>query len=148
MTLSKRPLAVTCLVILVLILATTQLLRAWLALSTFGFYRELLGSALPIFLLFSGLAWAALGVWLGEGLRRGAAWAPQAARWGFVAFTAFGWLDRLVLQASGPQAVNWAFQLVGTSLLLVMVFAALALPRAQAFFGENDERPLKARRTK
>lgn len=144
----KRPLAVTCLAILVLSLATTQLLRAWVVLSTFGFYRELLGSALPIFLLLSGLFWATLGVWLGEGLRLGAAWAPQAARWGFVGFIAFGWLDRLVLQANGPQSVNWAFQLAGTSLLLVIVFAALALPRTQDFFGENDERPLKARRTK
>lgn len=141
----KRPFAVTSLVILVLTITATQLLRALAAISAFAFLSEMLDQLLPAFFVFSGLAWGAFGIWLAGGLWRGAAWAPRAARWGLAAFTAFGWLDRFVLQARGPQTTNWAFQLIVTVLLLVIVFAALALPRVQAFFGEQDERPLKAR---
>lgn len=145
MTPVKRPFAVTCLAILVLTITATQLLRASAALSAFGFLSEMLDQLLPAFFVLSGLAWGVLGMWLARGLWRGAAWAPRAARWGLLAFTAFGWLDRLVLQARGPQSTNWAFQSIVTLLLLVIVFAALALPQVQAFFGEKDERPLKTR---
>ncbi len=145
MTYVKRPFAVTSLVILVLTITATQLLRALAALSAFTFLSEMLDQLLPAFFVLSGLTWGGLGIWLGGGLWRGAAWAPRAARWGLAAFIAFGWLDRLVLQARGPQTTNWAFQFIVTVLLLVIVFAALALPQVQAFFGEQDERPLKAR---
>jgi len=143
----KRPFAVTCLVALVLTITATQFLRAWVAFTDFAFYREQLGTILPVFFMLSGLSWGVMGVWLANGLWRGRDWSPRAVRWGLVFYTAFVWLDRLFLQASGPQTVNWPFQLVGTILLLIAVFAALALPQTQLFFGESDERTLKNRRT-
>ena len=148
MTFAKRPLAVTCLVTLVLTLTGTQILRAWAALSSFTFYAEVLERVPPVFFVLSGLTWGSLGVWLVGGLWRGAGWAPQMARRGLVAFVAFGWLDRLVLQSRGPQTINWAFQLMVTAVLLLSVFGGLALPQAQAYFGDHDERTLKYRRTK
>ena len=143
----KRPFPVTCLIALVLTLTVTQLLRAWAALSAFNFYSEMLELS-PAYFVLSGLTWGVLGIWLAGGLWRGAAWAPRAARLGLVAFAVIGWLDRLLLQAQGPQTISWAFQLAVTTILLITVFAALALPQAQVFYGEHDERPLKTRRTK
>lgn len=143
----KRPFAVTSLVALVLTITATQLMRAWATVSNFVFYSEQLGNGLSIFLTLSGLGWGVLGLSLGFGVWRGRAWALRAARWGFIAFATFGWLDRLVLQASGPQTVNWLFQLVVTIVMLAAVLALSALPQTQDFFGEKHERTLKTRRT-
>jgi hypothetical protein len=132
----------------VLSLATTQFLRVWVGLIAFNFYSSILGQFTAAFFVLSGLAWGAFGLWLAAGLWRGAAWAAQAARWGLVAFYVIGWLDQIFLQASGPQTVSWTFQLAVTFLLLITIFAALALPQTQAFFGEKNERALKTRRTK
>lgn len=139
----KRPLFVTCLAALVLILTATQLLRACIVLGDLAFYSETLGAGYPLFFIVSGLVWGGLGLWLALALWRGRSWVPKSAKWGMLAFFAFGWFDRLVLQANGPQRVNWPFQFVVTTALLVVVFASFSLPQSKAFFGEKNERPLK-----
>ncbi|MEX1248722.1 MAG: hypothetical protein WEA61_09600 [Anaerolineales bacterium] len=125
-----------------------QLLRAWVALDFFAVLAEYGPRVHPAFFILSGLVWGSLGLWLARGLWRGKAWAPKAAKWGLLSFAAFDWADRLALQAPGPQSVNRPFALLVTGILILIVFGILALPKAQAFYGEQDERPPKNRRTR
>lgn len=144
----KRPFAVTSLIALVLTFTGTQLLRVWVAARNYGFYSSLPLRVHPLFIIASGIIWAALAFWLARGLWRRAAWAPNAAKYGTAAYFAFGWLDRWLLQAPGPQQANWPFEIIANVLILAGVFSIFALPRVQAFFGERDERPLKNRTAK
>ena len=134
----KRPFAVTCLVALVLTLTGVQILRAWTMLANWDFLSSLPLSVPPIYLLLSALFWGTLGVFLALGVWGGCSWAPKSGRWAALAFAFFGWLDRVILQANGPQHVNWPFNLFLTGLLLVSVFAVFSLPEAQAYFGEKN----------
>lgn len=132
---SKRPLSVTSLAALVLTFTGTQFLRAWVLFANLDFYNSLPMSVPPLFLALSSVVWGSLGAWLVRGLWRGETWAPRAAQWGLAAFLAYGWLDRLVFQARGPQTTSWPFDAALTGLLLLAVFGLLALPRTRAYFG-------------
>lgn len=141
----NRPFAVTVLIAIVLTFTASQLLRVWVAFRNFAFYSSLPLKVHPLFIIASGIFWAGLAIWLARGLWRRAAWAPSGAKFGLAAFFAFGWLDRLFLQAPGPQLADWQFDVIANVVILAGVFLVFALPNVQAFFGENDERPLKDR---
>jgi hypothetical protein len=131
-----RPFAVTSLAGLVLIFTGAQILRICAAIGSLEYYNQLPLRVPGFYFIVTGVVWGALAFWLALGLWRGDGWAPRAATWGAVAYAAFVWTDRLLLQAPGPQATNWPFAAVATALLLLAVFAIFRMKRVRAYFGE------------
>ena len=132
----KRPRSVTALVALVLTFTGMQLLRAWVAMRKLTFLSTLPLSVSPLFFVISGLLWGTLGLWLSNGLWRGKRAARKATMVSAALFAGFAWVDRLALEASGPQTVSRPFELVLTAMLLGVVYAVLTVPEAQRYFQE------------
>lgn len=133
---THRPFAVTSLAGLVLIFTGAQILRVCVAAGNLELYAQLPLRVPGPYFIVTGIAWGTLALWLVPGLWRGEAWAPKAMSLGAVAYAAFVWIDRLLLQAPGPQTTNWPFAAVATALLLLAVFAMFRMPRIRAYFGE------------
>lgn len=116
-----------------------QALRLWGVLTSSDYLNSLPFGISPVFLGLSAAVWVALGLPLAWGIWRAKAWAPRATRWSAIVFAAVHWLDRLFLQAEGPQSSNWPFDLLLSALLLSSAIVILALPKARIYFGENHE---------
>jgi drug/metabolite transporter (DMT)-like permease len=104
-----------------------------------------LESLLPIpviYLVLSGLIWAAVGVAAAWGLWRGKTWAPFFTRLVALAYAIYYWVDRLLIANPESGPLNWPFAAAVTLLGLALVFGAFATRRARLFFGEFDgDRP-------
>jgi len=125
---TDRPLRVTFLSAFVLCITSWNLMRVFSALTNWDVLREF--GAAPAYLMFSGLVWAAAGLWLAY-----AAWAGLKPAWlgGLVIsslYCAWYWLDRLAIQPS--PAPNLVFSAVVSAVLLVYVM--ISLVSAKAFF--------------
>ncbi len=139
MAIPKRPFAVTCLMGLVLTLTGLQALGLWGVLSSWDYLYSLPLNIPPVYLGLSAAIWLTIGATLVWGLWRAKEWAPKATRWASMSFVAVHWLDRLFLQAKGPQSSSWPFDLLLSSVLLISVIGILALPKARVYFGETHE---------
>lgn len=139
MAVSKRPFAVTCLIGLVLTLTGLQALKLWGVLSSWDYLNSLPLRVPPALLGLSATFWLAFGATLAWGLWRAKIWSPRATLWSAVAFVAVHWLDRIFLQAEGPQGSNWPFDLLLSAILLLSVIGIQALPKARVYFGETHE---------
>lgn len=114
-----------------------QILRVWAAISSWDVLSRLPLQASPVYLLGSGLVWGAAGGGLLYGLALRRAWAPRAARWAGLTYTAFFWIDRLLLQTRGPHNSTWMFAAGLGLLMLASLFAILASPDAKAYYDEQ-----------
>lgn len=117
-----RPARVTILTVLVLSITSWNALRAYSAAANWDILREF--GALPAYIMGTGLAWAAAGLWLAyalwarkrPALAGGLAWAA--------AYFAWYWFDRLVMQPS--PAPNLVFSIAVSGLLLaIFVFGMI-----------------------
>lgn len=136
---TKRPFAVTCLIGLVLTLSGLQTIKLWAVISSWGYLRSLPLSIPPVYLGVSATFWLAVCATLAWNLWRAKNSARRATFWAAIAFAAIYWLDRLFLQANGPQRSNLLFDLVLSLVLLLSVIGILALPKVRAYFGEGNE---------
>ena len=141
-----RPRAVTLLALGVLTIASLNLLRWVLALSTWDFLSGWPGVS-PLYLLLTGLIWSLVAWPVGVGLWKGKPWAPRWARGLAGVYTIYFWLERLFLYDRPAAAAllqpylpnNWVF-LVGLNLIgLVMVYWILVRPKTIEFFGDVHE---------
>ncbi len=99
-----------------------------------------LGLSVPTpYLAISAVLWAALGFWLVWSLWNAKAWARLATISSGFAFAAYTWLDRLFLQAAGPQQSSRPFDLILTTLLLGALLALLGLPEVKAYLGAKHD---------
>ncbi len=140
----KRPVSVTAILVLVLTFTGMQILRVWSAIASWDFLSSLPLSVSPLYFLLSGLFWAIVGGALVWGLWLRKPWAPRATIALAVAFAIAHWLDRLFLQASGPQSGNQGFDFLLTLVLLATVWLNVALPQVRAYFGAKNGKTLKA----
>lgn len=131
----NRPFGVTALLGFVLMFTVLQALRSWAALSNWGLLGSLPLSAPPVYLLASGVLWAAAGAWAAYGLARRKPWAPRWSRVAATGYALYYWADRLLVQQPGPQGSNLVFAAVFSVLLLGSFFAVLAMPAVRAYYG-------------
>ncbi|UYN91670.1 MAG: hypothetical protein KIT70_09960 [Anaerolineales bacterium] len=138
-TTPNRPWGVTVLIGLVLMFTGLQILRVWAAMRSWDVLTSLPLQVPPAYLLASGALWAALGGGLLYGLALRKAWAPRLARWAGLAYAAFFWADRLLLQAAGPHNSGWMFEAALGLILLGSLFAITASPDAKAYYDERHQ---------
>jgi hypothetical protein len=114
-------------------------LRLSAVLVDWSFLNNLSLSVPPLTLALSTAFWAGLGLWLAWALWTAKPWALRAAMLSGVAFAAFVWLERLFLQAAGPQQSSRPFDLILTALLLGAFLALLGLPEVKAYLGAKHD---------
>jgi hypothetical protein len=134
----RRPFFVTLLTVMVLIIASTHLVRFIEALSEWDFLSSL-PRVSPAYLAASGLLWTLVGLPLIWGLWRGHAQAPKAIRILAPAYTSYYWLDRILVKSVVGSPANWPFALGLTIILLVLIFWVLSTSKSRSFFGEIDD---------
>ncbi len=131
----KRPFLVTLLTVLVLIMASTNLIRFVEALTQWNFLSSL-PRVSPAYLALSGLIWFLIGLPLIWGLWRSHPEAPKAARIVALAYTVYYWLDRILLESVGGNHFNWPFTIGLTIVLLILIFWILSRTTSKDYFGE------------
>ncbi|HZD56338.1 MAG TPA: hypothetical protein VE136_06435 [Anaerolineales bacterium] len=135
---TRRPFFVTLITVVVLIIASTHLVRFVEALSEWDFLSSL-PRVSPAYLAASGLLWTLVGLPLIWGLWRGHVQAPKAIRILAPAYTSYYWLDRILVKSALGSPANWPFALGMTIILLILIYWILSTARSRSFFGEIDD---------
>ena len=126
---NKRPIHIVFLAILALWMAVWNGLRLaetiffWNTLQNYG--------AHPLNIAISGAVWLITGLLLVWGLWMGKTWGWAAMLGGTTTYTAWYWIDRLVLQE--PHA-NWPFVLIVNIVFMLIIFAILFSHQTRSFF--------------
>ena len=136
---AKRPKSVTWLAVGVLILAVLHFTRLVSTISRWEYLETLWLSVPLIYFVLSGLIWGLSAGVLGIGLWRGRNWAIRYTHYGAIAFTVYYWVDRLFLSIDPLRKTNFKFSLGATVFLLAIIYWILSRPKAQLFFGEENE---------
>ncbi len=134
----KRPFAVTCLIGLVLTFTGLQTIKLWAVISSWDYLNSLPLSVSPLYFAVGAALWLMVGGALAIGLWRARHWALLATRWAILVYFLEVWLDKVVLQPSGPQLSNWQFELALSLVLSASVIGILALPKVRAYFGDRN----------
>lgn len=123
---NEKPLRrATPLLLVVLILTCWQASRLWAALAWYDVLLEFAPRPGPVYTAVSGAFWLGCGLVLVGGIWREKAWAANLLLGAAAGYTAWYWIDRLVLQT--PRA-NWPFALLVNIFLLVYVLT-VTIPR-------------------
>lgn len=137
-----RSFGVTLIALLVLTIASLNLLRLIFSLRQRAFLGSLPGVS-PLYQAFTGLIWASAVLVLFWGLWRKKRWAPKAVSWGALLYAVYYWLDRLFLTdwlRSRQAPANLVFASGLTLILLGFIFWTLSRPKVKLIFGEPHER--------
>lgn len=137
----KVPLRITLLLGLVLIITVLSTVRLATAIA----WRSVMATYMPDTLIFyiglTGAIWTITGCFVLWTIWRRARYTQALLLASAVTYALWGWLDRLLLQASARS--NWLFQLIGTILLLVFVGVVVLDPRNRPYFRKesHDRKP-------
>ena len=114
----------------VLLLTVWNIVRARTAIAWSPILTEFSVRPGPFYLASTGLVWSLLGVWVAAGLIARARWAGRLLLLSSLAYTAWYWLDRLLLHEPRP----------GLPFTLALNLAALALlaSTGAAMMRDND----------
>jgi hypothetical protein len=100
----------------------------------------------PVYVIVTGVIWVVWGLVILAAFLRREHWADKALVSGALAYVAWLWLDRLVVQPRLP--ANWPFSVVTNSVLLVITTAVALDPRNRDYLGrEAHEREEQDRKT-
>jgi hypothetical protein len=141
-TLGRRPLAVTVLTGLVLILAVFNLARLLQATQKWSFLLTWLSFS-PLYLVITGLVWGLAGLALAWGLWCRKTWAPLWTCVYFLAYSLYFWLDRFLLAGSAERNLNAWFAASIDLLVLVWLVWTLRRQKVKTYFGDKDEQKSK-----
>jgi len=135
---AKRPLSVTFLAWVVLILASLGWLRLVEVIRRWEFLQSLTPSPPVLYLGITGLISGLLGVFLVWGLFLGRWWTPRLMLVSAFGYTAYYWLDRLLIADSSAIVSRWPFALALTIAFLAYTFWVLSRPQTRLFFQKNE----------
>jgi hypothetical protein len=128
-----RPLPVTLLALLVLLLAAWNGVRCYAALASRDLLAELGAAPGPFYIALTGLLWALAGLILFRGLWIGRRWAPVAG-WTYMGlYLLYFWADRLLFRTL-ERTQNIVFVLVLQVAALALTALALSGQRGISFF--------------
>ncbi len=133
------PLRITLLLVLVLTITVLSAVRAYTALAWHSTLASYVSPALVVYVGISGAAWTLAGIFILWSFYRGARYTWLLILLATAGYTAWAWVDRLLLQV-GARA-NWLFALVGTIALLAFVAFVVLHPATQSYFGRESHEP-------
>ncbi|MGE5250964.1 MAG: hypothetical protein ACM3QS_12235 [Bacteroidota bacterium] len=134
---ARTPFRVTVFLWMVLILTAWNALRLWTAVSWRAPLAEFAPVPGPLYIGVSAAVWVTLGIFNVWSLWKGKPWTRRLILASGAAYTAWYWLDRLLLQKEHPA---WAFTLLLNLLLLLHV---LYTARSSYFQREAYEQQLE-----
>jgi hypothetical protein len=144
---NKRPLSVTLLALIVLIITVINLIRLGLSIRYWSFLSSRLEIP-PLYLALTGLIWSAAGLSLLWGLWKAKKWAPKLMQAVGLTYALYYWLDHIflmdhpvggatnVLRAVLP--INWQFSIGVTIVGLVFMVWTLGRKSVTVYFGAAD----------
>ncbi len=130
----KRPLGVTLLTWMVLIITLLSWLQFGEVLYRWDFLQSLTPALPVLYLAITGLVWGLLGACLVWGLFLGRSWAFRLIQICAPVYAAFYWFDRLLIADPSAIANRWPFALGLTIILLAFTFWILSRPKTKIFF--------------
>ncbi len=134
----NRPVTVTILAILVLLIAATNLIRFWAAIQNWETLVSIGVSPGPWYFALTGLVWGLLGGWLVWIVWSGRPGCKKAVIALSGLYFIYYWLDRLAFRNHIPPQ-NTPF-IAGFGILVVFyIVFTLLLPSNQEFFSRNYE---------
>lgn len=135
LTSMSRPRPVTLLTAGVLTFSVLQFagLAAWFTLPD-------LPASIPMgYLFFKNLLWGSIGLIAAMALFFRRSWAPRFTCIAAIAFTAWMWIDRLLLQRSDYARSSFAFTFGAVTLSFLILIWILSRPSVQQYYEEHDE---------
>jgi hypothetical protein len=138
----NRPLSVSLLCAVVLIVAVMNLVRLGQSLASWKFLETLLPVS-PAYLAVTGLVWGVLGLLAAWRLWQGQSWARWFGLAFIISFSVYYWVDRLFLPGYPGRNFNWLFSAVMNLLLIALSIWILARTKAKKYFEATNERRLK-----
>lgn len=134
----KRPLGVTILTWVVLIITSLNWLRLVEVIRRWEFLRNLDPAPPVLYLAITGLIWGLLGTSLVWGLFLGRPWSPLLMQLVAIMYSAVYWFDRLLLANSSAIAKRWPFVLGLTITLLAFIFWLFSRQKTKDFFNQSQ----------
>jgi hypothetical protein len=134
----RRPVTVTILAILVLLIAVTNFIRFWAAIQNWETLVAIAISPAPWYFALTGLFWGLLGCWLAWIVWQGHPGCKKAIAVLSGLYFLYFWLDRLAFQNHIPSRNTLFVAGVGILVVFYMVFTLL-LPSNQEFFSRKHE---------
>jgi hypothetical protein len=134
----RRPITVTILAILVLIIATTNLIRFWAAIQNWETLVSIGVKPGPGYFALTGLVWGLTGSWLVWVVWQGRPGCKKAIIVFSGLYLLYFWLDRLVFQNHIPPQNTPFVAGIGILVVFYTVFTLL-LPSNQEFFSRKYE---------
>jgi hypothetical protein len=144
---NKRPLSVTALVLIVLIITVISLIRLGLSIRYWSFLSLRLGIS-PLYLALSGLIWSVAGLVLIWGLWKAKKWTPKLMQAVGLTYALYYWLDHIFLMdypvggATGilhvVLPINWRFSAGVTVIVLGFMVWTLSREKVKAYFAMDD----------
>ena len=133
-----RPLSVTFLTWVVLIITALNWLRLIEVIHGWTFLQTLSPAPLMFYLAIIGLFWGLLGAILVWGLFLGRSWSTRLMKGAAICYALYYWLDRLWVANSSAISSRWPFALGLTIVLLSLTFWILSRPKSQQFFNQTE----------
>jgi len=134
----NRPVTVTILAFVVLLIAVTNLIRFWASIQYWETMVAIEVSPGPWYFALTGLVWGLLGCWLVWIVWRGHPGCKKAIKILSVLYFIYFWLDRLAFQNHIPSQNSPFIAGFGILVVFYMVFTLL-LPSNQEFFSRKHE---------
>jgi hypothetical protein len=134
----KRPLSVTLLTWVVLIITVLNWLRLIEVIRRWAFLQSLSPAPPILYLLISGLFWGLVGTALVWGLFLGRSWGPRLMRNIAIFYALYYWMDRLLVANRSAISSRWPFAVSLTIILLATTFWTFSRPKVQQFFNQSE----------
>jgi hypothetical protein len=134
------PFRVTVLLWMVLTLTAWNAVRLWTAIAWRERLAEFAPSPGPFYIGLTGAIWTGVGLVVLWAVWKGKPWTLRLLAAGALAYTAWYWADRLLLQ---QEHANWGFMLLVNVSLLVYVFLTIRwlIHQREAYEREPENYP-------
>lgn len=134
----ERPLSVTILILIVLIISVSSLIRLIQTARLWDFVSEVVYLH-PLYLVINGLVWGFLGVTLVWGLWKAERWSVLLAKIGAIAYLIYLWIDRLLIRTYQAGRGIHLYALIISVIVLVWIFWMFSRPNVKDYFGVTNE---------
>lgn len=133
-----RPVVVTILFLLVLIISGFYGIRFIFSITKWKFLKGVLFID-PTYLAISGIFWGSIFLVLTVGIYTRKKWVPIWIKVAGTAYFVFFWIDRLLIRTNRVEFDRLIFYLFSSIILLLLVFLILNKHSVKIYFGELNE---------